>query len=54
MEIIFSQLLVFYYGAPSLMRGRVCNLHLLLGLANAVFLGSVSRGSHYHILLSEF
>jgi hypothetical protein len=41
--------------APSLTRGWVCNLliQLLLGLARAVTLGSKSRRTHDHILLSH-
>jgi hypothetical protein len=38
---------------PSLMRGRVCRLQLLLVLASAVIRGSESHGTHYHILLSQ-
>jgi hypothetical protein len=34
------------------MRGWVCRLQLLLVLASAIFLGSKSRGTHDHILLS--
>jgi hypothetical protein len=34
------------------MRGWVCRLQLLLDLASAVILGSESRGTHDHILLS--
>jgi hypothetical protein len=34
-------------------RGRVCRPHLLLALAIAIFLGSESRGTHDHILLSQ-
>jgi hypothetical protein len=41
-------------GAPSLTRGRVCLLYMLLALASAVFLGSESLGSRVHILLSQF
>jgi hypothetical protein len=37
-------------GAPSLTRGRVCRLHLLLGLARTVILWSEFRGNYYHIL----
>jgi hypothetical protein len=33
-------------------KGRVCNVKLLLSLASAVSLGSESRGTHVHILLS--
>jgi hypothetical protein len=41
--------------SPSLTRGRVCNLlvQLFLGLARAVTLGSKSRRTHGHILLSQ-
>jgi hypothetical protein len=38
--------------APSLTRGRVCSLQLLLAFASAVILGSGSHGSH-DILLSR-
>jgi hypothetical protein len=34
-------------------RGWVCCLHLLLVLASAVILGSQSRGTHDHFLLSH-
>jgi hypothetical protein len=47
------QLRVCWCGALSLTRGRVCRLHLLLVLASAVILGSESRGTHDHILLSQ-
>jgi hypothetical protein len=55
---IFLSLLwlrVSWCGAPSLTRGWVCNLlvQLLLGLARAVTLGSKSRKTHNHILLSH-
>jgi hypothetical protein len=40
LEIVFIQLRVCYFVAPSLTRGRVCNLLLLLVLASAVPLGS--------------
>jgi hypothetical protein len=40
-------------GAPSLTRGRVCPLYMLLVLASAVFLGSESLGTWDHILLSH-
>jgi hypothetical protein len=45
MEIIGRYLRFFKYGAPSLMRGRVCNLliQVLLGLASPVTLGSKSH-----------
>jgi hypothetical protein len=35
------------------MRGWVCRLQLLLALASLFILGSVSRGTHDHILLSQ-
>jgi hypothetical protein len=49
LEISFRQLRLCYFVAPSLTRGRICNLllQLLLGLATAVTLGS----NHGHILL---
>jgi hypothetical protein len=55
LEISFRQLRVCYFVAPSLTRGRVCNLlvQLLLGLARAVSLGSKSRRTHDHISLSH-
>jgi hypothetical protein len=55
LEISFRQLRVFNFVAPSLTRGRVCNLlvQLLLGLARAVTLGSKSLRNHGYILLSH-
>jgi hypothetical protein len=55
LEISFRQLRLCYFVAPSLTRGRVCTLllQLLLGLARAVTLGSKSRRTHDHILLSH-
>jgi hypothetical protein len=43
----------FWYGTPSLMKGRVCNLlvQVLLGLASAVTLACKSRRTRDHILL---
>jgi hypothetical protein len=41
------------WGSLSLMRGRVCSLQLLLALASAVTLGSESRGTRDHNLLSQ-
>jgi hypothetical protein len=54
LKISFRQLRVYFVG-PSLTRGRICNLlvQLLLGLARAVTLGSKSRRTHEHILLSH-
>jgi hypothetical protein len=43
---------ISWWGAFSLTWGRVCRLHSLLVLASAVILGSESRGTHNHILLS--
>jgi hypothetical protein len=54
LEIFFRQLRVSYFVAPSLTRGRVCNLLLLLLLASAVPLESESRGTQDHILLTQF
>jgi hypothetical protein len=55
-RFVFSvwQMLVSCCVASSLTRRWVCNLlaQLLLGLARAVTLGSKSRRTHYHILLS--
>jgi hypothetical protein len=47
------QLRVCSYGEPSLTRGRVCRLQLLLVLASAVNLWYKFRGTHDHILLSH-
>jgi hypothetical protein len=47
------QLRSCFCGAPSLTRGRVCLLYMLLDLASAVFLGSESPGTRDHILLSQ-
>jgi hypothetical protein len=41
------------YVTSSLTRGWICRLQLLLFLASAVILGSQSRGTHCHILLSQ-
>jgi hypothetical protein len=49
----YCQLPVCYYGTPSLTRGRVCNLQLLLVLASAVILGSESCRTNDQILLSH-
>jgi hypothetical protein len=47
------QLRFCFCGAPSLTRGRVCLLCMLLALANAVLLGSEALWSRDHILLSQ-
>jgi hypothetical protein len=44
---------VCWCGALSLTRGQVCRLQLLLALASAFILGSESRGTRDHILLSQ-
>jgi hypothetical protein len=51
--VTVRQLRVWWFWAPSLTRGRVCRLQLLLALARGVILGSESRGTRYHILLSR-
>jgi hypothetical protein len=51
--ITVRHLRVCWIGAPSLMRGRVCRLKLLLALASAVILGSESRGTRDHNLMSQ-
>jgi hypothetical protein len=43
----------FQYRVPSLTRGWVCNLWLLLGFTSAVCLGLESRGTHDHTLPSQ-
>jgi hypothetical protein len=52
--ITVRQLPVCWCGAPSLMRGWVCRLQLLLALASAVIFSFKSRGTRDHILLSQF
>jgi hypothetical protein len=51
--ITVRQLRVCWCGALSLTRDWVCRLQFLLGLASAVILGSKSRGTRDHILLSQ-
>jgi hypothetical protein len=51
--ITVRQLRVSCCGALSLTRERVCRLQLLLDLASAVILGSESRRTRGHILLSQ-
>jgi hypothetical protein len=51
--ITFRQMWICWLGAPSLTRGRVCRLQMLLVLASAAFLGSESCGAREHILLSQ-
>jgi hypothetical protein len=51
--ITVRQLLVCWCRALFLTRGQVCCLQLLLVLASTVILGSESRGTRDHILLSQ-
>jgi hypothetical protein len=51
--ITLWQLRSWFVGAPSLTRGRVCLLYMLLALASVVFLGSESLGTRDRILLSQ-
>jgi hypothetical protein len=52
--LLLSDSCGFYQcGEPSLTRGRVPSLQLLFGLTSAVILGSVSRMTGDHILLSQ-
>jgi hypothetical protein len=51
--ISVRQLQVWWRGALSLTRERVCGLQLLLVLASAVILGSEPCGTRDHILLSQ-
>jgi hypothetical protein len=53
LEIFFRQLRACYFVAPSLIRGRVCNVLLLLVLTRSVPLGSESRETQDHIFLSQ-
>jgi hypothetical protein len=51
--LLFDIYGLVFCGAPSLTRGRVCLLYMLLTLASEVFLGSESLGTRDHILLSQ-
>jgi hypothetical protein len=51
--IILMKITVFFCGAPSLTRGRVWLLYMLLALASAIFLSFEPLGSRDHILLSH-
>jgi hypothetical protein len=51
--IIVWQFRVCWFGAPSLTRGRVCRLQILLVLASGVIFGSKPRRTRGHILLSQ-
>jgi hypothetical protein len=43
--LLFDSYGLILCGAPSLTRGRVCLLYMLLALVSAVFLGSESQGT---------
>jgi hypothetical protein len=51
--LLFDSYGLVFCGAPSLTRGRVCVLYMLLALASAVFLGPESLGTRDRILLSQ-
>jgi hypothetical protein len=51
--LLFDSYGLVFCGAPSLTRGQVCLLYMLLALASAVFHGSESLGTRDHILLSQ-
>jgi hypothetical protein len=51
--LIVWQLRICWFGAPSLTRGRVCRLQLLLALASAVIFEPKSCRTRGHILLSQ-
>jgi hypothetical protein len=51
--LLFDSYGFVFCGAPSLTRGRVCYLYMLLALASAVFLRSESLVTRYRILLSQ-
>jgi hypothetical protein len=51
--LLFDSYGLVFVGAPSLRRGRVYLLYMLLVLASAVFLGSESLGTRDSILLSQ-
>jgi hypothetical protein len=53
LAITIWQLWACFCGAPSLTRGWVCLLYMLLGLPNVVFLESESLGTRDRILLSQ-
>jgi hypothetical protein len=49
--LLFDSYGLAFCGVPSLTRGRICLLYMLL--ASKVFLGSESLGTRNHILLSQ-
>jgi hypothetical protein len=51
--LLFDSYGLVFCGAPSLTRGRVCLLYMLLAFASGVFFWFESLGSPDHILLSQ-
>jgi hypothetical protein len=51
--ITLWQLRSCFGGAPSLTRGRVCLLYMMLVVTSVVLLGSESLGTRYYLLLSQ-
>jgi hypothetical protein len=51
--LLFTSYGLVFYGAPSLTRGRICLLYMMLALARAFFLEFESHGTCDHILLSQ-
>jgi hypothetical protein len=51
--LLFENYAIVFCGAPSLTRGRVCLLYMLLDLSSAAFLGSESLETRDRILLSQ-
>jgi hypothetical protein len=51
--LLFDSYGIVFCGAPSLTRGRVCLLYMLLALSSAVFLGSESLGTRNRIILPQ-
>jgi hypothetical protein len=52
-SLLYRDTFILLYIASSLTRGLVCCLQLLLGIASAAILGSESRETHDHILLTQ-
>jgi hypothetical protein len=52
-DFYYCQLEVRCCGLPSLTRGRVCSLQLLLALSSTLILKSESHETHNHIFLSD-
>jgi hypothetical protein len=53
-DYFFRQFRVYWCGAPSLTRRRVCSFQFLPGISSSAFLRSESHGTHEHSLLSLF